>query len=33
VTLTIATQHAAKPVVIGADLDWRKLTEAAPAIF
>ncbi|WP_245932845.1 EAL domain-containing protein [Caballeronia novacaledonica] len=33
VTLTIATQRAAKPVVIGADLDWRKLTEAATAIF
>jgi hypothetical protein len=33
VTLTIATQRAAKPVVIGADLDWRKLIEAAPAIF
>ncbi|WP_086965174.1 EAL domain-containing protein [Caballeronia glebae] len=33
VTLTIATQRAAKPVVIGADLDWRRLTEATPAIF
>lgn len=32
VTLTIATQRAAKPVVIGADLDWRRLIEAAPAI-
>ena len=33
VTLTIATQRAGKPVVIGADLDWRRLIEAAPAIF
>ncbi|WP_087047228.1 EAL domain-containing protein [Caballeronia ptereochthonis] len=33
VTLTIAMQRAAKPVVIGADLDWRRLIEAAPAIF
>ncbi|BAN25034.1 EAL domain-containing protein [Caballeronia insecticola] len=33
VTLTIATQRAARPVVIGADLDWRSLIEAAPAIF
>ncbi|SAK58778.1 diguanylate phosphodiesterase [Caballeronia hypogeia] len=32
VTLTIATQRAAKHVVIGADLDWRRLIEAAPAI-
>ncbi|WP_321793034.1 EAL domain-containing protein [Caballeronia sp. J97] len=32
VTLTIATQRAAQPVVIGADLDWRSLTDAAPAI-
>ncbi|SAL13888.1 diguanylate phosphodiesterase [Caballeronia arvi] len=32
-TLTIATQRAGKPVVIGADLDWRKLIEAAPTIF
>lgn len=31
VTLTIATQRAAKPVVIGTDLDWLRLTEAAPA--
>ena len=32
-TLTIATQRDAKPVVIGADLDWHRLIEAAPAIF
>ncbi|EKS66931.1 diguanylate phosphodiesterase [Caballeronia zhejiangensis] len=32
VTLTIATQRNAKPVVIGVDLDWRRLSEAAPAI-
>ncbi|MDR5824562.1 EAL domain-containing protein [Caballeronia sp. LZ043] len=32
VTLTIATQRASKPVVIGADLDWRRLIEDAPAI-
>ncbi|KND55009.1 EAL domain [Candidatus Paraburkholderia kirkii] len=33
VTLTIAIQRAARPVVVGADLDWRRLIEAAPAIF
>lgn len=33
VTLTVAMQRAGKPVVIGADLDWRRLSQAAPSVF
>jgi EAL domain-containing protein (putative c-di-GMP-specific phosphodiesterase class I) len=32
VTLTIATQRNGRLIVAGADLDWRRLTEAAPSI-
>jgi EAL domain-containing protein (putative c-di-GMP-specific phosphodiesterase class I) len=33
VTLTIATQRDGRTIVAGVDIDWKRLVEAAPAIF